>query len=63
MYKNFLVKCDVFNLYTFDWEKRNYFFDTEEEVKNFIKNGDGNFKPDAIKIEAIFKMEKIDIKL
>lgn len=62
MYKNFLLKCDIFNLYTFRWESQNRFFDTKEEMIDFIKNGDGCFKPDAIRVECAFKLEKIDIK-
>lgn len=63
MYKKFLLKCDVFNLYTFKWESRDYYFDTEEEMVNFIKNGNEVWKPDAIRVECAFKLEKIDIKI
>ena len=63
MYKNFMLKCQIFNLYTFEWENQNRFFDTEEEMLDFIKNGDEVWKPDAIKVECAFKFEKINIKL
>lgn len=63
MYKNFMLKCQIFNLYTFEWESRNVFFDTEKEMLDFIKNGDEVWKPDAIRVECAFKLEKIDIKL
>ena len=63
MYKNFMLKCQIFNLYTFEWESQNIFFDTEKEMLDFIKNGDEVWKPDAIRVECAFKLEKIDIKL
>lgn len=63
MYKNFMLKCQIFNLYTFEWENQNRFFDTKEEMLDFIKNGDEVWKPDAIRVECAFKLEKIDIKL
>ena len=40
MYKNFMLKCQIFNLYTFKWENQTFFFETEEEMIDFIKNGD-----------------------
>ena len=61
MYKNFMLKCQIFNLYTFEWENQNRFFDTKEEMLDFIKNGDEVWKPDAIRVECAFKLEKIDI--
>ena len=63
MYKKFMLKCEIFNLYTFEWESETLFFDTEEEMINFIKNGDEVWKPDAIRVECAFKLEKIDIKI
>lgn len=61
MYKNFMLKCQIFNLYTFEWENQNRFFYTKEEMLDFIKNGDEVWKPDAIRVECAFKLEKIDI--
>jgi hypothetical protein len=58
-----MLKCQIFNLYTFEWENQNRFFDTKEEMLDFIKNGDEVWKPDAIRVECAFKLEKIDIKL
>ena len=63
MYKNFMLKCQIFNLYTFKWENQTFFFETEEEMIYFIKNGDKDWKPDAIRVECAFRIEKIDIKL
>ena len=63
MYKNFLLKYQVFNLYTYRWEDRTGFFDTEEEMIDFITNGDEVWKPDAIRVECAFKLEKFDIQL
>ena len=40
MYKRFLLKCDIYNHYKGWWENTEFYFDTKEEMIDFIKNGD-----------------------
>lgn len=63
MYKKFLVKCMIKNLYKGSWHNEDFYFDTREEVIDFINNGTKFIKPENIRIEAIFKLKKIDIEL
>ena len=60
MYKKYLLKCEEFvgiDIQDTDsWESKEYYFDTEKEMIDFVKNK-WSF---SIKIEAAFKMEKLD---
>lgn len=55
MYKEYMLKCEIKNEYTNpEWNRREYYFDTEDEMREFIESyGDG------IRVEAMFKLEKI----
>lgn len=63
MYKKYLLKCIVLNNYAWYWEYKEFYFDTIEEVIGFIKNGNQWIKPEDIKVEGVFKIEKINIEL
>lgn len=62
-YKKYLLKCQIFNYYPWKWEDRELYFDTEEEMISFIKNGTEYIQPKDIRVEAAFILNKIDIKL
>lgn len=62
MYKKYLLKCSTMNHYKGWWEDREFYFETIEEMQNFIKNGTDYTKPEDIKVEAAFELNKIDIK-
>lgn len=59
MYKEYLLKCQIFNLYNLEWKSEDFYFDSEEEMVNFIKNGNKDFKPRDIRVEAMFKLERL----
>ena len=54
MYKSYLLKCD--ELITGIWHRREYYFDTEEEMVDFAKKESGS----SFKVEAAFKLDKLD---
>lgn len=55
MYKNYMLKCEGLNPLEGRFEKVELFFDTEEEMKEYIKS-----QGKGIKVEAMFKLEKIE---
>ena len=61
MYKKYLLRCQTINHYTGCWENREYYFDTKDEMMNYIKNGDeyGYTKPEDIKVEAAFELKRV----
>lgn len=61
MYKKYLLKCSVLNEYTNQYRDENYYFDYIGEVVYFIKNGNGYVKPEHIRVEAVFKLDEVDI--
>lgn len=63
MYKNFLLKCDIYNHYKGWWENTEFYFDTKEELIDFIKNGTDYTKPQDIRIQAAFELNRIDLDL
>ena len=63
MYKRFLLKCSTLNHYKGCWQDREFCFDTKEDMIHFIKNGSEYNKPDDIKVEATFELNKIDLDL
>ena len=63
MYKRFLLKCNVYDLYKDKWKDDEFYFDFKEEMINFIKNGTKYIKPEDIKVEAAFELNKIDLDL
>ena len=54
MYKKCMLNCEIWNPIDGTWNKDTLFFDTEEEMKRYIK-----FKKNEIKVEAMFKLEKL----
>ena len=63
MYKRFLLKCDIYNHYKGCMQDREFYFDTKEDMIHFIKNGSEYTKPDDIRVEAVFELNKIDLDL
>ncbi|MGF0102048.1 hypothetical protein [Bariatricus sp. SGI.019] len=63
MYKNFLLKCDIYNHCKGWWENTEFYFDTKEELIDFIKNGTDYTKPQDIRVQATFELNKIDLNL
>ena len=66
MHKKFLLKYRVLNYYAWEWEDRESWFDTKEEMMNFIKDikqGTMVLKPEDIKIKCAFALNEIDIQL
>lgn len=63
MYKKYLVKCQIYDELLVEWVGTEFYFDTVDEVVNFIKNGVPEYyiKPLNIKIEAVLKLYKIDM--
>lgn len=54
MYKNYLLKC--YELITGIWHHREYYFDTKEEMVDFVKNESRS----SFKVETAFKLDKLD---
>lgn len=63
MYKKFLLKCDINNRSKGWWEDTEFFFDTKEEMVDFIKNGTNYTKPEDIRVKAAFELNKVDLDL
>ena len=61
MYKRFLLKCSTLNHYKGCWQDREFCFDTKEDMIHFIKNVSEYTKPDDIRVEAAFELNKIDL--
>jgi hypothetical protein len=63
-YKRFLLKCAVvYEGQVMDYVPMEFYFDTEEEMTNFIKNGNDEISPENIKVESAYELNKIDINL
>ena len=63
MYKKFLLECSTLNHYKRCWQDREFYFDTKEDMIHFIKNESEYTKPDDIRVEAAFELNKIDLDL
>ena len=63
MYKKYLLKCDIENLYTEGWDHREFYFDTIDEMKHFVKYGNKNIRPQHIRVESSFELNKIDLDI
>lgn len=55
MYKEYMLKCEFFNPLDGILENQNLFFDTENEMREYIESKGKN-----IKVEAMFKLMKIE---
>ena len=51
------------NYYKWQWENREFYFDTKDEMIYFIENGTEYTKPEDIRVEAAFELNKINIEL
>ena len=63
MWKKYLLRCEVVNS-NGCWKDREFYFDTKEEMMDFIQNGKAvdNIKPQGIRIAGVFELNKIDIE-
>ena len=55
MYKEYMLKCESWNPLDCTWNKTELFFDTEEEMREYIKS-----QGQGIRAEAMFKLKKIE---
>ena len=55
MYKQYMLKCEGWNPLDTIWVKEELYFDTEEEMRAYIKS-----QEKGIRVEAMFKLEKIE---
>lgn len=60
MYKGYMLECSVYNEYKGIWQNDRYFFDTQEDMIDFVKNGNKYHKPEHIRVGAAFKLSKLD---
>lgn len=63
-YKKYMLKCMIKVDKILDWHDEQFFFDTEEEMIKFVKEGYKELALEKseihIKIESAFKLEKLD---
>lgn len=60
----FLLKYRILNHYAWQWEDREAWFSTKEEMVDFIKDikmGTMVLKPEDINIECMFELNEINI--
>lgn len=55
MYKEYMLKCEGWNPLEGIWQKGELFFDTEEEMREYIKS-----QGKGIRVEAMFNLTKIE---
>lgn len=63
MHKKFLLKCNVNNHHKGWWEDTEFYFDTKEEMIDFIKNGTDYTNSEDIRVEAAFELNRINLNL
>lgn len=58
-WKEYMLVCQIVKE---EITQERFFFDTQEEMIDFTKNGSTmlNIKPDEIRIGEVFKLEKLD---
>lgn len=59
MYKKFMLSCMYFDTDEGTWYHDNFYFDNEEDMVDFVKNGDDEFKPEDIRVEAAFELSEL----
>lgn len=59
VWKEYMLECQIVKE---EITQERFFFDTQEEMIDFTKNGSTmlNIKPDEIRIKSAFKLEKLD---
>lgn len=64
MYKRYLLKCSIRHECNWleEYTDTQLYFDTKEEMVDFIKNGTKYIKPKDIRIECAFELNKVDIE-
>lgn len=55
MCKEYMLKCESLNPLGCIWEKTVLYFDTEEDMREYVKT-----QGKGIKVEAMFKLTKIE---
>lgn len=55
MYKEYMLKCEHWNPLEGRWERIDLYFDTEEEMKEYVES-----QGKGIKVEVMFKLTKIE---
>ena len=60
MYKQWMLEFSRYNWYQGIWGDDRLFFNTKEEMINFVKNGNKYIKPEHIRVGAAFKLEQLD---
>lgn len=55
MYKEYMLKCESWNPLEGVWEKIELYFDTEEDMREYIQ-----FQGQGIRVEVMFKLIKIE---
>ena len=55
MYKEYMLKCEGWNPLDSTWNKTELFFDTEEEMREYIKS-----QEKGIRVETMFKLTRIE---
>ena len=59
MYKRFMLSCMYLDIDKGIWCNEIFYFDTEEEMVDFVKNGNFGIKPENIRVEAAFELNKL----
>lgn len=55
MYKEYMLKYESWNPLECVWEKTVLYFDTEEDMREYVKT-----QGEGIRVEAMFKLTKIE---
>ena len=55
MYKEYMLKCECWNPLEDTWESSELFFDTEEEMREYIES-----QGKGIRVETMVKLTKIE---
>ena len=55
MYKEYMLKCDSWNPLESVWEQSEFYFDTEEDMREYIKS-----QGEGIRVEGMFKLTKLE---
>lgn len=60
--KKYLLRYKTYNRYRWCWEQSKKYFNTKEEMIDFIKNGNQYTKPEDIKNVEAFELIKLNIE-
>ena len=64
MYKKYLLKCSIRHEDNWleEYTDTQLYFDTKEEMIDFVKNGTECINPKDIRVECAFELNKVDIE-